>query len=92
METKVYGDRLETLKKQFQTEREVTKKAAQKESAEVRKGRPESPGASHTVMKVRSTTATTCCPLWSISNTSRIEVRRSKCLAVLKLQSKSKRN
>ncbi|XP_078236247.1 coiled-coil domain-containing protein 150 isoform X2 [Pogona vitticeps] len=37
METKVYGDRLETLKKQFQTEREVTKKAAQKESAELKK-------------------------------------------------------
>ncbi|KAL7991547.1 hypothetical protein Chor_015803 [Crotalus horridus] len=37
-ETKFYADRLETLKKQFQTEREVAKKAAQKESAEVRKG------------------------------------------------------
>nr|XP_020650967.1 coiled-coil domain-containing protein 150 [Pogona vitticeps] len=37
MEAKVYGDRLETLKKQFQTEREVTKKAAQKESAELKK-------------------------------------------------------
>ncbi|XP_062972301.1 coiled-coil domain-containing protein 150 [Elgaria multicarinata webbii] len=37
MEAKLYADRLETLKKQFQTEREVTKKAAQKESAELKK-------------------------------------------------------
>ncbi|KAG8124789.1 hypothetical protein E2320_020108 [Naja naja] len=37
-ETKFYADRLETLKKQFQTEREVAKKSGQKESAEVRKG------------------------------------------------------
>ncbi|XP_067326836.1 coiled-coil domain-containing protein 150 isoform X2 [Anolis sagrei] len=37
MEAKLYTDRLETLKKQFQTEREVTKKAAQKESTELKK-------------------------------------------------------
>ncbi|XP_053217709.1 coiled-coil domain-containing protein 150 isoform X3 [Podarcis raffonei] len=37
LEVKLYADRLETLKKQFQTEREVTKKAAQKESAELKK-------------------------------------------------------
>ncbi|KAM6459775.1 coiled-coil domain-containing protein 150 isoform 1-T3 [Liasis olivaceus] len=36
-ETKFYGDRLETLKKQFQTEREVAKKAAHKESSEFKK-------------------------------------------------------
>nr|XP_028607784.1 coiled-coil domain-containing protein 150 isoform X3 [Podarcis muralis] len=37
LEVKLYADRLETLKKQFQNEREVTKKAAQKESAELKK-------------------------------------------------------
>ncbi|XP_042302217.1 coiled-coil domain-containing protein 150 isoform X1 [Sceloporus undulatus] len=37
MEAKLYTDRLEALKKQFQTEREVTMKAAHKESNELKK-------------------------------------------------------
>ncbi|XP_053133066.1 coiled-coil domain-containing protein 150 isoform X2 [Hemicordylus capensis] len=37
LEAKLYGERIETLKKQFQTEREAAKKAAHKESSELKK-------------------------------------------------------
>lgn len=38
MEARFYAERLESLKKQFQTERETAKKAALRESAEVSGG------------------------------------------------------
>ncbi|XP_039203896.1 coiled-coil domain-containing protein 150 isoform X1 [Crotalus tigris] len=50
-ETKFYADRLETLKKQFQTEREVAKKAAQKESAEVKKALEEACSKSTEILR-----------------------------------------
>ncbi|XP_032072539.1 coiled-coil domain-containing protein 150 isoform X2 [Thamnophis elegans] len=50
-ETKFYADRLETLKKQFQTEREVAKKSAQKESAEVKKALEEACSKSSEILR-----------------------------------------
>ncbi|XP_062825207.1 coiled-coil domain-containing protein 150 isoform X2 [Anolis carolinensis] len=89
MEAKLYTDRLETLKKQFQTEREVTKKAAQKESMELKKALEEACSKSGDLSRCNRELRAKVVELESALVTQKERVKRQKSIITQYFSSKS---
>ncbi|XP_061464144.1 coiled-coil domain-containing protein 150 [Rhineura floridana] len=90
MEAKLYAERLETLKRQFQTEREVTKKAAQKESAELKKALEEACTKSGEMSHVNRELRAKAMELEAALASQKEKVKRQKALITQYFNSKTK--
>ncbi|XP_063160619.1 coiled-coil domain-containing protein 150 [Candoia aspera] len=88
-ETKFYTDRLETLKKQFQTEREVAKKAAHKESAEFKKALEEACCKTSEILRCNKELRAKVKELESTLSSQKEKVKRQKILITQYFNSKT---
>uniref|UniRef100_A0A8C6XAL0 Coiled-coil domain containing 150 n=1 Tax=Naja naja TaxID=35670 RepID=A0A8C6XAL0_NAJNA len=88
-ETKFYADRLETLKKQFQTEREVAKKSGQKESAEVKKALEEACSKSTEILRCNKELRAKVIDLEAALATQKEKVKKQKILITQYFNSKT---
>ncbi|XP_044287758.1 coiled-coil domain-containing protein 150 isoform X4 [Varanus komodoensis] len=88
-EAKLYADRLETLKKQFQTEREVTKKAAHKESTELKKALEEACSKSGEMSRHNRELRTKVVDLEAALASQKEKVKRQKVLITQYFNSKN---
>ncbi|XP_026552654.1 coiled-coil domain-containing protein 150 [Pseudonaja textilis] len=88
-ETKFYADRLETLKKQFQTEREVAKKSGQKESAEVKKALEEACSKSTEILRCNKELRAKVIDLEAALTTQKEKVKKQKILITQYFNSKT---
>ncbi|XP_034285745.1 coiled-coil domain-containing protein 150 isoform X1 [Pantherophis guttatus] len=88
-ETKFYADRLETLKKQFQTEREVAKKSAQKESAEVKKALEEACSKSAEILRCNKELRAKVIDLEAALTNQKEKVKKQKILITQYFNSKT---
>ncbi|XP_058044243.1 coiled-coil domain-containing protein 150 isoform X2 [Ahaetulla prasina] len=88
-ETKFYADRLETLKKQFQTEREVAKKSAQKESAEVKKALEEACSKSAEILRCNKELRAKVIDLEAALSNQKEKVKKQKILITQYFNSKT---
>ncbi|XP_070588222.1 coiled-coil domain-containing protein 150 isoform X2 [Erythrolamprus reginae] len=88
-ETKFYADRLETLKKQFQTEREVAKKSAQKESAEIKKALEEACSKSAEILRCNKELRSKVIDLEAALTNQKEKVKKQKILITQYFNSKT---
>ncbi|ETE60970.1 Coiled-coil domain-containing protein, partial [Ophiophagus hannah] len=88
-ETKFYADRLEALKKQFQTEREVAKKSGQKESAEVKKALEEACSKSTEILRCNKELRAKVIDLEAALATQKEKVKKQKILITQYFNSKT---
>ncbi|KAH0621604.1 hypothetical protein JD844_023105 [Phrynosoma platyrhinos] len=86
---KLYTDRLETLKKQFQIEREVTMKAAHKESTELKKALEEACSKSGEMSRCNRELRTKVMELESALASQKEKVKRQKTLITQYFNSKT---